>query len=202
VACLKKLWAFIGSSLVAGVFVLVPLYVAGLLLLKGMKSLSGVVKPLAKLLPAWVPADRIFSLLLILLICFMVGLAVRTPAWKSVESVFLQRVPGYTTLRSLTQRVAGASKDETWKPALAVIEEALVPAFIIEELSGGRFTVFVPSTPTPFTGTIYILTPDRVFPLNISFARAIQVFMRWGSGAKDLVAAMEIHEPELTLRGL
>jgi hypothetical protein len=32
------------------------------------------------------------------------------------------------------------------------IEEALVPAFIIEELDDGRFTVFVPSVPTPFAG--------------------------------------------------
>jgi uncharacterized membrane protein len=202
VAGVKQFWRFVGSSLAAGIFVILPLYLAGLLLLKGMKSLSGVVKPLAKLLPAWLPGERIFSLLLILLVCFLVGLLVRTSGWKRVESTFLQRIPGYTTLRSLTQRVAGESKDQAWKPALAVIEEALVPAFIIEELSGGRFTVFVPSTPTAFTGTVYILTPERVYPLNISFTRAVQIFMRWGSGSKDLIAAMEIHEPELTLRGL
>jgi hypothetical protein len=44
-----------------------------------------------------------------------------------------------------------------WKPALAEIEEALVPAFIIEELEDGRFTVFVPSGATPFAGAVYIL---------------------------------------------
>ena len=44
-----------------------------------------------------------------------------------------------------------------WKPALVEIEEALVPAFIIEELEDQRVTVFVPSVPTPFAGasTLY-----------------------------------------------
>ena len=32
-----------------------------------------------------------------------------------------------------------------WKPVLAEIEDALVPAFIVEELDDERFTVFVPS---------------------------------------------------------
>jgi uncharacterized membrane protein len=76
------------------------------------------------------------------------------------------------------------------QPALAEIEEALVPAFIIEELEDGRFTVFVPSVPTPLAGAIYILSRDRVHPLNVPFTQAIQAVSRWGSGSKDLVAAM------------
>jgi hypothetical protein len=36
--------------------------------------------------------------------------------------------------------------------ALAEIEDALAPAFVIEELPDGRFTIFVPSIPTPLAG--------------------------------------------------
>jgi uncharacterized membrane protein len=71
------------------------------------------------------------------------------------------------------------------------VEEALVPAFIIEELGDGRFTVFVPSIPTPLAGAVYILTAERVHPLNVPFTQAIKTISRWGSGSKDLVAAME-----------
>jgi uncharacterized membrane protein len=66
-----------------------------------------------------------------------------------------------------------------------------VPAFIIEEYEDGRFTVFVPSVPTPFAGAIYILTPDRVHPLDVPFTSAVKAVSHWGSGTKDLVAAME-----------
>jgi uncharacterized membrane protein len=87
--------------------------------------------------------------------------------------------------------LAGKSEDNAWRPALAEIEEALVPAFIVEELDDGRFTVFVPFVPTPLAGSLYILTPDRVHPLDIPFTQAVQAISRWGSGSKEWVAAME-----------
>src|SRR6476660_1494967 len=100
-------------------------------------------------------------------------------------------MPAYSLIRSLTQRLAGEDRETSWKPALAEVEEALVPAFIIEELGDGRFTVFVPSIPTPFAGAVYILTAERVHPLDVPFTQAIKTISRWGSGSKDLVAAME-----------
>lgn len=41
--------------------------------------------------------------------------------------------------------MAGSREEQVWKLALAEIEEALVPAFIIEKFEDGRFTVFVPA---------------------------------------------------------
>jgi uncharacterized membrane protein len=82
-----------------------------------------------------------------------------------------------------------------WQPALAEIEAALVPAFIIEALEDGRFTVFVPSVPTPLAGAVYILSRDRVHPLDVPFTQAIKSVSRWGAGAKELVAAMKTNNP-------
>jgi len=173
-----------------------PVYLAALLLLKAMASMSHLVKPFASLLPSWLPAGQLLSLLLVLTICWLIGVAVRTATGRAVreriEKSLFQRILGYSLFRSLTQRLAGENRDSAWRPALVEIEEALVPAFIIEELEDGRFTVFVPSVPTPLAGAIYILTPDRVHPLNVPFTKAIQTVSRWGSGSKDLVAAMEV----------
>ena len=110
---------------------------------------------------------------------------------ERIEKTLFERLPGYALLRSLTQRLAGQGEENVWKPALVEIEDALVPAFIIEELEDGRFTIFVPSVPTPFAGAVYILSPERVHPLDIPFTQAVQSVSRWGSGSKDLVAAME-----------
>jgi uncharacterized membrane protein len=183
------------STLVAGFLVLAPIYLAALLLLKALKSLINLVQPIAKMLPAWLPAESILALLLVLIFCFLTGVAIRTrmgrAIWKQIENSLFQRIPGYALFRSLAQRMAGKSEETVWKPALAEIEEALVPAFIIEELDDGRFTVFVPSVPTPFAGAIYILSANRVHPLDVPFTQAVKVISRWGSGSKDLVAAME-----------
>jgi uncharacterized membrane protein len=191
----KKLGDFIVSRLVAGMLVLAPIYLAALLLFKAMKSLTGLLRPLAKLLPEWLPADHIFSLLLVLVICFLIGITVRTRSgravWVRMENSLFRKIPGYTVVRSFTQQLAGETQGESWKPALAEIEEALVPAFIIEELDGGLFTVFVPSVPTAFSGAVYILSQDRVHPVNVPIANVIKAVSRWGSGCKNLVAAME-----------
>src|SRR5262249_1285773 len=125
----KKLSEFIASRLVAGVLVITPIYLAALLLLKVMKSLSHVVRPLPKLLPEWLPAERVLSLLLVLVVCFLLGLVVRTGTgrvmWQRVESSLCQKIPGYSLFRSLAHQLSGDCQDNTWKPALAEIEEAL-----------------------------------------------------------------------------
>jgi len=102
-----------------------------------------------------------------------------------------EKIPGYSLFRSLTQQVAGDSRQNVWKPALVEIEDALVPAFIIEVFEDGRYTIFVPSVPTPLAGAIYVLEASRVHPLDVSFTDAFKVISKWGLGAKDLVAVME-----------
>ena len=185
---------FVMSTLVGGLLIVVPVYLAVLLLLKGMKSVGGLVRPIAALLPDWIPGETLFALLLVLAVCFLVGVAVRTRTGRAVrenmEVAFFGRLPGYGLIRSLTQRLAGDSEGTEWTPALVEIEDALVPGFIIEVLDDGRITVFVPSVPTPLAGAVYILAPERVHVVDVPFTQAIRSVSRWGSGSKDLVAAM------------
>ena len=75
---------FITSTLVGGLMFVVPVYLAVLLLLKGMKSVGTLVRPLTVLLPAWIPAERLLSLLLVLTVCFIVGFALLTGWFASV----------------------------------------------------------------------------------------------------------------------
>lgn len=188
-----------GGTLLAGILVIAPVYLGVLLLLKAMKSLAVLLKPFAALLPDWLPGDQILSLVLVLAVCYLIGLAIRTSPGQAmrrrIEHSLFEKIPGYALFRSLTQRLAGDSEDEAWKPALAEIEDALVPAFIIEELPDGRYTVFVPSVPTPLAGAVYVLSQERVHLLDIAFTQAMKTVSRWGSGCKDLVAAMESTKP-------
>ena len=192
---IKRLTAFLLSSLAAGMLVVVPIYLSVLLLLRAMQAVGGLVRPLAQLLPQWLPAEQALSLLLVLLACLLIGVGVHTAVGRAasnrIETSFLEKIPGYSLFRSLTRQVAGRPEEQAWKPAMAEIEDALVPAFIIEEFDDGRFTVFVPAAPTPLSGNVYILTPERVHPLDVPFTDAIKALSRWGSGSKELVASMK-----------
>ena len=184
---------FLANTLVGGLLIVLPIYLAVLVLLKGMRSMAALVRPLTVLLPEWLPAEGLLSLGLVLVACFLIGIAVRTRVGRILRERMeksLEKLPGYALFRSLTQQLAGQGRESTWKPALVEIEEALVPAFIIEELEDGRFTVFVPSVPTPLAGAVYILGRERVHAVDVPFTQAISSISHWGSGSKDLVAAM------------
>ena len=160
-----------------------------------MKSVVGLIKPIALLLPDYLPAETMLSLLLVLLICFIIGIAVRTRrGWRMrerLEKTLFERIPGYALIKSLTQQLAGRSYDKVWKPALFESDEGLLPAFIIEEFDDGRYTVFVPSIPTPLVGAAYVCDSKRVHPLDVPFTEALKAVSRWGSGSKHLVEAFE-----------
>jgi uncharacterized membrane protein len=191
---MKQMLMPLSKAIFRGLLIIVPVYLSVLVLLKGMKSVANLARPFAQLLPAWIPAEELLSLLLFLAICALVGASVGTRVGRGaqtwVENTVFEKIPGYALVRSLTHQVAGKSRENTWKPALFQSDEALIPAFIIEEMDDGRYTVFVPSIPTPFAGAVYVLDRHRVHPVDVPFTDAVKVVSRWGSGAKELVAAM------------
>jgi uncharacterized membrane protein len=194
-ATMKSVSKYLVTSIVAGLIILAPIYLSVLLLLRAMQAVTSLVQPFASLLPDWIPAEHLLSLLLVLFLCFIIGVVVRTSSGRAarerIEKSFFERIPGYALFRSLTQQLAGSGEENVWKPCLVEIEDALVPAFIIEALDDGRFTVFVPSAPTPVSGSVYILAPERVHAVDVPFTNAIKALSRWGSGSKELVAAMK-----------
>jgi len=191
---MKPLAEFIKTTLIGGILIVLPIYVSILLLIKAFNGLLGVVKPIAAVIPASVEFEQALAILILAAICFLAGLITRTGpgirAKDAFENAVLSKLPGYTLIRGLTGRLTGRIDEPTFAPALVEIEDALVPALIIEELPNGLFTVLVPSVPTPMAGALYILPKARVHPVDVSFATALKVFTKWGTGAGEFVQAM------------
>jgi len=191
---MRTLAEFTKTTLIGGVLVVLPIYIAVLLLAKTVGGLLALLAPVTEHIPAAVEFRRLVAILLIVMICFVVGLVVRTGpglrAKNAFENAILEKLPGYTFMRGVARRLTGSAEEQALQPALVEIEEALVPALIVEELADGSYTVLVPSAPTPMAGSIYILSRDRVHPVNIPFTKAIGVFSKWGTGAGEFVRAM------------
>jgi uncharacterized membrane protein len=198
---MKHFGAYLLKAIVRGALIVVPVYLAILLLLKAAASVMGIVHPIAKLLPEWFPAANVLSILLVLVVCLLIGALVHTgmgrAAKKAIEKSLLERIPGYALIRTLGQRAAGQGVDDAWQPALIEIEEALVPGFIVEHIDDHLLTVFVPSVPTPLAGAVYIIEKRRVHAVDVPFTQAIKAISRWGAGSKALVAAMNRARPPL-----
>jgi uncharacterized membrane protein len=192
---MKTLAEFTKTTLIGGVLIILPIYVAVLLLAKAVKGLLALLAPVTAQIPADVEFRQVVAILLLVAVCFVVGLVVRTGpglrAKNAFEQAVLEKLPGYTFVRGLAKRLTGRGEEQILQPALVEIEDALVPALIVEELEDGSYTVLVPSAPTPMAGSIYILPRDRVHPVDIPFTKAMGVFSKWGTGAGEFVRAMK-----------
>jgi uncharacterized membrane protein len=196
---MRPIAEFMKTTLIGGIIIVLPVYIAVLLILKALQGLLAAVKPITAAIPGSVEFEEILAILVLAAICFIAGLIVRTRAGlrakNAIERRVLQRLPGYTLLRGLAGRVTGQADEPSFAPALAEIEEALVPALIVEKLEDGSYTVLVPSVPTPMAGAIYILPPERVHPVDVPFTVALKVFSKWGTGAGEFVRAMQAAKP-------
>jgi uncharacterized membrane protein len=203
---MKRLAEFVKTALIGGLLIILPIYVSIILIAKAVQGILAAMKPITAVVPASVQFREIVAVLVIVAVCFVAGLIVRTGpglrAKNAFEAAVLERLPGYTLLRGLAGRFTGRGDEPTFAPALVDIEEALVPALIIEKLDDGSFTVLVPSVPTPMAGALYILPPERVHPVDIPFTSALKVFSKWGAGAGEFVRAMQPTISPITKQGV
>ena len=174
---------------------IIPVYLSLLLLLKAFAAVLGLVAPLTHGLPGTLPFREVLARLVLIAVCFISGMAVRTGpglrAKNALERSLLEKIPGYALIRGLAGRIVGSTSEQTFTVVLVEIEEALVPAFLVEDCGDGQCAVFVPSVPTPAAGAIYIIANERVHLVDVSFAQAIGVISKWGAGSSALLAGMK-----------
>jgi uncharacterized membrane protein len=192
---MRSIAEFTKTTLIGGVLVIIPVYLSLLLLLKGLAGVVGLVAPITQGLPDTLPLREAIAMMVLVAVCFISGIAVRTGpglrAKKALERSLLEKIPGYELIRGLAGRIVGDTKDETFTVVLAEIEDALVPAFLVEDCGDGQCAIFVPSVPTPAAGAIYIIANERVHPVDVPFTQAVSVISKWGAGSRELLAGMK-----------
>ncbi len=193
---MKALINFIKVALIGGLLVVLPVWVTVLILIKIINAALLSLQPIARLLPQEVIYDNAVAFILLVMICFISGLLIQANFSKRmvqwIERQTFERIPGYILIRGIIRQLLGGNEELPFQPVLAELEDALVPAFVVEKHEDGKFTIFVSSSPTPMAGSIIILPPDRVHFVDISLAKAMNCITRWGEGTSEMVKAMRI----------
>ena len=199
---MKGFFEFFKTTAVGGFFVILPILVVVLLLGQALAMLDGLMTPLAESLPVervgGVEVVLLLSLLAVAALCFAAGLVLRTGigarsnAW--LERVILERVPGYTMVRNLTGRFAGAGESSV---ALARLQagDALALVFVVERTGDGHVVVFQPLAPTPTVGSLHVVPEQDVRVLEVSMAAGVNCVMQWGVGASEMLAGGSLEGP-------
>jgi uncharacterized membrane protein len=194
---MKGLAELTKTTLIGGVLIVLPIYLTILMVAKTLSAIFALLAPVTATIPAGAQFRQLIAILIVLAVCFIAGAVVRTGAGLRAKNAFersvLEKIPGYELVRGLTARVSGDQREGAFRPALVEIEDALSPGFIIEELEDGRYTVLVPSVPTPAAGALFILPRERVHPVDVPFTQAVKVISKWGAGAGELAKGVSMH---------
>lgn len=183
----------IAGTVIYGLFILVPIAVVFLLLVKLTEILEKIAVPLG--------LESSFGAAIALLIAVMAALLVvgllswiagaiirRLVSFEKFEGAILNQVPGYQIVANIVKGFSDSGA--SYPPALIELQGSGVAAFgfVMEEHDGGKATVYVPTTPVLTVGTIYLVERDRITLLDAGASEVVDCISQWGMGSKKILA--------------
>lgn len=196
---MDKMKSFVLTSLLGGVIVILPVAILASVFGWVFSFTTNLIQPFTDLIVANSDMKEIIAdaivVLVICVVCFLVGLMVRTKFGKFiyhvVENRLLKVAPGYTLIKETVLQILGNNKSPFSSVALVQVfgNDTLMTAFVTDEHSDGSFSVFVPTGPNPTSGCIYHLKKEYVHPVNVPVEDAMRSIISCGAGSDRLIEA-------------
>ena len=148
---------------------------------------------------AGIGAATVLSVLLLVLISFVAGIAARTVVggrlsrWS--ETSLLGRLPHYQLIKSMAEGLAHIESASGLKPVLVSIEDGWQIGYLLEKLENDWVAVFLPQAPTPMSGNIMYFPIKRVRTLDITMVQAMSVVKAIGVGSSAALRGVDLKLP-------
>jgi uncharacterized membrane protein len=182
---------FLKTTIIGGIIFLVPIVFFIAIIGKALQITVKIAIPLAKIFgissTGGVAAVELLAILILLLFCFLAGLAAKTRrAKKFVESLevnVLEKVPAYALLKAKSQNILSPQEAAGLTPVMARFDDSWQIAFEIERLEQDKVVVYLPGSPDPWSGAVAVITADRVTTLTADSLTTANLLKRLGKGA-------------------
>ena len=192
---MKKIFDFVKAMVIGGVLFFIPLIILIVILQKAFQIAAALVMPIIKLLNVThifgIGVEIIVAIAIILFILYLGGLISKTSrakkAVKKIEDALLSKVPGYDMIKNMGESFVGFEGNTSISTVLARIEDAWQYGFLIEEIEGEQYAVYVPGAPNPMSGSVYILEKARIKKTNIPLQAAMKSLRGLGIGSNELL---------------
>lgn len=194
---ITKLKSLFFTTVLGGVTVILPLVILSIVFTWFFKFVTGLIQPFTNILVSRthykeIVADAIV-LVVIVSFCFFLGLFVRTKVGHYFVTLFenrlLRAAPGYEMIKEMVLQLLGNKKNTNFSSVVLVrvfSAETLSLGFVVDELSDGWLTVFVPTSPNPTTGFAFHVKSDQVIPLDIKVEEGMKNIISCGFGSSKL----------------
>jgi len=182
--------AFLRRTVLGGSLVVLVVGSVGYLLWHAVAVIRAALEQVAVGLSIDTRFPVLSALAVLLLLAIALGLLLQTrPVHRLVESGMAwlgDRFPFSKLLHGFELELVGLGKSPI-KPALAVLGNHEVLAFVMEELADGRYVVFVPASPNPSHGSVYVLSGEDVHLIDAMHYQVASCVSNWGAGAKKML---------------
>ena len=195
-ATFRRLIGFAKSTVVGGIFVLMPLVLLSIAFGQALKIAYQIVHPIVEWLPVKSVGTISLAFLLgaaaLLLGCFLAGLFARTAVsqWLvgSLERNIISFVPSYGLMKSMGQGWIGVEADSSHQPVLVRLDDAAQIGFVMDTFPGNRNVVFIPGVPAPWSGSLLVVASDRLEAIPLSTRQTIDCLRKLGADTSKLLA--------------
>lgn len=183
------------TTLIGGVVFLLPLIVVLVVVGQGLQLAAKVVAPLIDKLPkehiAGVTVASIAAVLLLVAACYGAGVLARAAVGRRLSAGFEERLmaiyPRYVVIKGMSQGLHGVIGQQVLHPVLVSFDDQQQLGYDIERLADGRVVVFLPGAPDVWSGSVTIVAPDRVVPLQANAAALSRSLQGLGRGLGALL---------------
>jgi len=188
---------FIKTTLLGGLFILLPL----MLLWLGLQEIAGLLvamaTPIADLFPKGPFEDLttpgLVAALLIIAVSFILGLAARSylliRIGRQIENSILIKVPMYRILKIMSGALMNADTSEVVPALVKDGAGGGDPCYIIEKHKDGRATVLLPWSPASFAGSIKVVQQSALETVPCSLDEFSRSISQVGVGVEDCLKA-------------
>ena len=197
---MKSIRQFLRTTLLGGLFLLLPIVALVLLLGKAYGFAHKLIDPLASYIPVksiiGLQTPMLLAVCVMVLVCFLAGLiAQRAHAqriMRRLEEAVLSKIPGYERLRSTRESMLEVQNQQADSVVLVRFDDSWQIGLRIEELENGLVTVFVPGAPSPQSGSIYFMTADRIMISGIPITSMMKCLEKFGGGSNTLMSSISV----------
>jgi uncharacterized membrane protein len=194
---MERLKTFVKTTMIGGIGVILPVIILVLVFSWLFRFVTRNVRPLTNLIFADPEAIGLFadiiSIILIIAVCFLIGMFVKTKigtyVYNSIERVLLDKIPGYNLAKDTVAQFIGGG--EMPFSSVALVKpfgtDTLMTGFITDKHVDGSYTVFVPTGPNPTSGNILHVAPENLFKVEVPVEHAMRSIIACGAGSNELI---------------
>lgn len=196
-----KTFGFLKTTAIGGLIFLLPLAVVVGLLGYVYSALKVVYEPLKEYIP--VSSYGTMSLLFLIAIavlvalCFFCGLAARRAIARkfslAVEKQLVMVFPKYAIYKDLfAGNFGGGIHAPSLTPVTVQFDDSIRIGYEAGRTEQGLVIVYLPGSPDPWLGSVALVQPGRILPLDVNFGETSAICERLGRDSAQLLSSVPL----------